>query len=95
MKLDVLPCRRILGGVCSSQLKDSWSYFSKNPETRWELAEEFYKELYERHHDLMQPFAGIGVISLFKYITGTLDVLASSFGDIWPVRKPRNRTSVQ
>ena len=91
----MLPCRHIFGLVCSSQLEDSGSYFAKNPETRWELAEEFYMELYERHRDLMQPFAGIGVISLFKYITGTLDILASSFSDIWPVRKPRNSASDQ
>lgn len=68
---------------------DSWEPYKQSGNLKWALGVEFYARLFSQHPDLVPFFKGAQMDSLSKHFGQALELVATSFGDMWEVSSGR------
>lgn len=68
------------------QVRSSWEPVTKAPQLKWALGVEFYAALFMKHPDLVPHFRGADMDALSKSFGEALELVATSFDDMWNVR---------
>lgn len=64
---------------------DSWQPYMDSANLKWALGVEFYARLFAQHPELVPFFKGAEMDSLSKHFGQALELVATSFGDMWEV----------
>ena len=70
---------------------DSWKPYRDSTNLKWALGVEFYARLFSQYPDLVPFFKGAQMDSLSKHFGQALELVATSFGDMWEVSQQRRR----
>lgn len=59
----------------------------KTPKRKWALGVHFYVRLFERYPEVVPLFKGAKMDSLSKHFAEALELVVTSFPDMWNVRE--------
>eukprot|EP00752_Nemacystus_decipiens_P005386 g4883.t1 len=64
-------------------VRESWKPYKDSANLKWALGVEFYARLFSQHPDLVPFFRGAQMDVLSKHLGQALELVATSFGDMW------------